>query len=127
MQKSWVDKMLECIRNRDKQAKKKSRSSTILQSPTKRQRLASPKDDLLRRYPARVFNASLDDPVSLARHNKAITEESKKTKPRDSVLLPLMKSTFQQRRMFIQTEALSVTEILEKFPALNRSSIVSQS
>ena len=40
MQKSWLDKLLECIRNRDKQAKKKARSSgsSLQESPTKRQK-----------------------------------------------------------------------------------------
>ena len=119
--------MIECIKNREKQANKKARSSTASSgSPSsKRQRLATPKDHLLRRYPARVLDIPLDDPCSLADHIQGIAAEMKKPKPKDSVLIPLMKSTFQQRRIFIQTDASSVTEILERFPALSRSAIVS--
>ena len=55
-QKSWVDKMLECIRNCNKQAKKKVKDSTNLGSPTaKQQRLVAPKDDL-RIYPDRILD-----------------------------------------------------------------------
>ena len=66
-----------------------------------------------------------DDPRSMEQHKKAINEEVKKAKPRDAVLLPLMKSTFSERRLYIQTESTSVKESLEKFPALSRPAIVS--
>lgn len=56
---------------------------------------------------------------------KAIEEEMKKQKPRDTLILPLMKSTFQDRRMYIQNDATSVTEILQIHPALVRPAIVS--
>ena len=126
MQKSWVDKMLECIRNRDKQAKKKVKDSTNLGSPTaKRQRLVAPKDDLLRRYPARIMDESVDDMYSVKQHKKAMEDEFKKAKPRDSVLLPLMKSTFKERRMFVQDDARSVEDILDAFPSLCRPALVS--
>ena len=58
-------------------------------------------------------------------HQRSITEELSKKKPRDTVLRPLSKATFSQRRMFIQNEAVSVTQILEKYPLLHRSAIVS--
>ena len=50
--------------------------------------------------------------LSVAEHAKALNEEMKKPKPRDSVLLPLMKHTFHDRRIFVQNDASSVTEIL---------------
>lgn len=58
-------------------------------------------------------------------HNKAIKVELAKAKPRDSVLLPLMRSTYGERRMFILNEATSVQSILEKYCALSRPAIVS--
>ena len=103
MQQSWVDKMIDCIWNREKQAKKKARNSWEHESPAKHQRV-TPNDVLLHRYPARVVDAPVDDACSIEWHKKAIEEESKKSKPGDSVLLPLMKSTFQARKMFIQAE-----------------------
>ena len=63
MQKSWVDKMLECIRNRDKQAKKKVKDTNLGSPTAKRQRLVAPKDDLLHRYPAKILDVSVDDNV----------------------------------------------------------------
>ena len=58
-----------------------------------------------------------DDPRSIREHTKAMHEEMKKSKPRDSLLLPLMKITFQDRCMFIQNDASTVAEILEHYPA----------
>lgn len=54
-----------------------------------------------------------------------MVEEMKKSKPRDAILLPVMKSTFQDRRIFIQNDAKSVRESLEVYPALNRPAVVS--
>ena len=51
-------------------------------------------------------------------------KRKKKTKPRDQLLLPLMKSTFTIRRDYVQNEANSVKDILEKYPALNRPAVV---
>ena len=64
----------------------------------------------------------MDDACSIEWHKKAIEEESKKSKPGDSVLLPLMKSTFQARRMFIQAK---VEGTLQSFPTLSRPAVVS--
>lgn len=66
-----------------------------------------------------------DDAHSVAEHNKALVEEMKKSKPRDSILLPLMKSTFSDRRIFVQNDATTVNEILKVYPALARPSVVS--
>ena len=58
-------------------------------------------------------------------HNKGLKEEMKKAKPRDNLLLPLMKKTFCSRRIYIQSEASTVAEILEQYPAMVRPAIVS--
>ena len=46
-------------------------------------------------------------------------------KPRDAVLLPLMKMIYGDRRMFVMNDATSVMEILSCYPALKRPSVVS--
>ena len=78
------------------------------------------------RYPVRVQETALcaEDQRSISEHNKAILEEMKKQKPRDTLLLPLMKNTYHDRRIFIQNDATSVTEILEIYPALVRPAAV---
>ena len=48
---------------------------------------------------------------SLELHNKAIGAELAKPKPRDSVLLPFMRSTYGERRMFVLNEATSVRDV----------------
>ena len=50
-------------------------------------------------------------------------EEMKKPKPRDSLLLPLMKKTFQDRRIFIQNDVSAVLDILEHYPVLGVCSV----
>ena len=67
----------------------------------------------------------IDDEESIELHKKAIVEELSKAKPQDSVLRPLMKSTYSERRMFVQNEAVSVKEIIEKCPALCHPLVVS--
>ena len=66
-----------------------------------------------------------DDSQSVAQHNKALHEEMLKGKPRDLVMLPLMKSTFQDRRIFVQNDAVAVADVLEQYPALARPAMVS--
>lgn len=83
------------------------------------------KDLLLRRYPVGVQEACVEDLDSIAVHKKAISEELRKAKPRDSVLLPLLKSTYHERRLYIQNDATSVKQILDKYPVLCRRLIVS--
>lgn len=73
--------------------------------------MASSKDDLMRWYPVSVHTTP-DDHCSVRVHKKAIADELKKAKPRNSVLLPL-RSTFHERRMFFQSAAMKVTEILD--------------
>ena len=73
----------------------------------------------------RIEESMPEDPSSVAEHKKALQEEMKKAKPRDALLLPLMKSTFHDRRLFIQNDASAVADILEDYPALARSTVVS--
>ena len=49
----------------------------------------------------------------------------KKKKQRDTVLLPLIKSTYHRRQMFVLNEAASVSAILEKYPVLSHQTVVS--
>ena len=73
----------------------------------------------------RVEDCAPEDSGSVSEHKKALQEEIKKAKPRDNILLALMKNTFRDRRMFIQNEATTVGEILEQYPALTRATVVS--
>ena len=57
-----------------------------------------------------MLESHLEDPRSIAEHTKAMLEEMKKPKPRDAILTQLMKSTFQDRRLFVQNDAKTVTE-----------------
>ena len=63
-----------------------------------------------------------EDADSLEKHKKAIATDLGKAKPRDSVLLPLMKSTYREQQMF---EVTSVAVILTNHPVLSRPAIVS--
>ena len=47
--------------------------------------------------------------------------ELSKAKPRDAVLLPLMKSTYPSRRIFVLNEAVCARQILDIYPALKTS------
>ena len=58
-------------------------------------------------------------------HFAAITEEMKNNSPRDRVLLPLMKTTFENRWVYVRNDATSVKEILTKYPCLKFPVIVS--
>lgn len=127
LQQSWVDKMITRVRNLKKKAKKKRPNSDVDQLPDakrKKSPLEKGKELLLRRYPVGV-EVSVNDADSLEVHEKAISDELAKPKPRDSVLLPLLKSTYHERRLYIQSEATCVKEILGKYPALRHLSIVS--
>ena len=120
--------MLECLRNRIKHARKKLREEDPLKvPPPKRTREATAKNDLLRRYPARINEGtSSEDPASITEHLKGIATEMAKEKPRDSVLLPLMRTLFSSRRSYIEHDAEDVSKILDVYPALRRPSVVSE-
>lgn len=119
--------MVERVRNVIKQDSKKAKRSLPLsdensEMPPKKRKKGV---DLLRRYPVNDSTLGTENSESLEQHNNAILTELKKAKPRDNVLLPLVKSTYGERRMFILNEAVSVSDILEKHPSLTRPAIVS--
>ena len=121
-QQSWEDKMVERVRNVIKRDRKRMPSSAS--SPyeaTKRSKLspeARKKDWLLRRYPTGA--QFTEDASSTESHLSAISSELEKGKPRDSVLLPLMKSTYPSGRPFVLNVATSGKHILNEYPALRR-------
>ena len=61
---------------------------------------------------------------TLGEHNKANAKELAKKKPRDSIMLPLMKSTCGDRRIYILNMSCSVAELLQKYPALLHPAVV---
>ena len=65
-----------------------------------------------------------EDPRTFSEHNRALQNEMEKAKPRDSVLLPLMKNTFNERPIYMQNDATTVKETLEVYSALARPAIV---
>ncbi len=114
--------MLERIRNLIKADRKKNKDSNPSDAPSalKHQKKSSSKDQLLRRY--KFHNSDvIEDPASVTKHIAAIEEEMKKSKPRKSLILPLMKKTFCDRWEFVQHDAISVKDVIEKFPALKFS------
>ena len=114
----------ECYQNCQQKARLSGKQPEA-HSPVKKKKMSS-KDELIRRYPVQS-NASLsnEDPESLESHKKAIEDELTKAKPRDTVLLPLLKLTYSERRMYIQEVASSVTDILTNYKALSRPTVVS--
>ena len=83
-QKSWVERILSCLKNRVKEAKQNLRSKRMATDENgiapKRQR-KSDNDQLFRRYPAQQGGGSLDDPRSIEEHCKAMCDEMKKASP----------------------------------------------
>lgn len=57
-------------------------------------------------------------------HLQALSKELEKDKPRKDILLPLMKSTFYERRKYILSSDESVLAKLEKYPALRMPPLV---
>ena len=117
--------MVERIQNVIKADRRKARQAGVdpCTSPKKRQKKDIEKQNLARRYPISA-SSSLVDAASTKRHKKAIDDEMEKAKPRDAVLLPLMKTIYGDRRMFVMNDAASVMEILSCYPALKRLSVV---
>ena len=108
---------MERIRNVIKYDNKKARKAgrDPPSSPKRHKKAANA--SLVRRYPVSSYDAATTE-----KHNKAISDELRKSRPRDTLLLPLLKSTFGERRMFIST---SVADVLDKHPALSRTAAVS--
>jgi len=81
--------------------------------------------NLLGRYPMSSLEIT-ENAESLQQHMKCLEAELSKTKTRDAILLPLMKSTFGEHRMLIVNDTqISVDEIIRKYPALCHMAIVS--
>lgn len=112
--------MVERIRNLMKRAKVSREKESDPSEPQAKRRKGQ---NLLLRYP--VSNQiECDDSESLEQHQQAIAKELEKAKPRDSVLLPLLRSTYGERRMYILNEASCVKVIFEKFPSMRRPCVV---
>ena len=63
---------------------------------------------------------------TLQEHMRSLALEMDRSKPQDSILLPLMKSTYADRRAYVLNNGqISVSEIINKYPALRRLAIVS--
>ena len=118
--------MLERVRNLTKADRKKNKDFNPSDIPTTlKHQKSSSKDQLLHRYPIKFHGSDIEDPASVTKHIAAIEAEMKKAKPRESLILPLMKKTFHNRWEYIQHEANSARDIIEKFPALKFSAVVS--
>lgn len=124
-----MHKIQECFRNRVKQARRKLQRKGDLEedsSAPKRPRKSGHKDHLFRRYPVTPSD-SLDDPRSIDEHCKGMCAEMKKGSPRDHLLLPLLKSTYNSRRMYVEFDAdADVRSTLAAYPALHRPAAVSE-
>ena len=122
--------MIERTRNVIKADSKKGVNQEAQETPvTKRSKKQTV---LLNRYPVTSTSSPNDpsiqeDSESLQEHIKGMKEEMKKAKPRDSLLGPLMKSTYKYRRDFILREVAPVSTVIDKFPALIRPSMVRMS
>jgi len=99
---------------------KVSKEDSDLSEPQPKRRKGQ---NLLLRYPM-TNQPECEDSESLEQHRQAISKELEKAKPRDSVLLPLLRSTYGERRMYILNEASCVKGILEKFPSMRRPCVV---
>lgn len=118
--------MVERVRNVIKRDSRKGKRALAESGADMEVKLKRPKKgtEILRRYPMNVLDVEEQNTDTLDRHRKAIATELEKSKPQDSVLLPLMRSTYGERRLFVLNEATSVGDILTKHPALHRPALV---
>jgi hypothetical protein len=116
--------MVERTRNvikRDSKMTKRGDDSEATPSAKRRKKEV----ELLRRYPVtNIVQDTSEDAESLREHNTALQKEMNKKKPREPVLLPLMKATYGDRRIYVLNVTCSVSSILEKYPALSRQAVV---
>lgn len=120
--------MIQRIRNVIKTANKKARATSETPSggaEVPRTKKGKKDNKLLTRYPLQSQASTSDDPQSVQGHLKALEAELKKNKPRESIIHPLMKSTFQFRREWILDRAEPIHSIIEKYPALSYTTVVS--
>ena len=119
--------MIQRVRNVIKSDNKKARASGISYDvPPSKKEKKDKKQLLLMRYPIKSQQGVLDDPQSVQGHLKALETELKKAKPRESIVLPLMKSTFSSRREWILDTEETIDSALKKYPALSRPAVVSK-
>lgn len=116
--------MVERVRNVLKRDSKKGKHPLDTSATTPPVSKRKKDSDILRRYPINTISDEVEDYETIGQHKKALATELSKAKPRDSVLLPLMRSTFQDRRMFILSEEVSVCGILQEYSALSKPAIV---
>ena len=115
--------MVERVRNVIKADNKKTKRSGVdYPRPPSPKRHKKSSSSLVRCYPVSSYEIG-GDSATMDRHKAAIADEIRKGKPRDTLLLPLLK-TFGER-MFIINEATSVTDVLKHHPALVRTAVVS--
>lgn len=87
---------------------------TVLSNPPKKK--LSPKQSLMKRYPPRLHNDTREDNETTAQHLAAMVSEMGKKKPREIVLLPLLRRTYSARRDFMRTSSLQLRGVvLQKF------------
>ena len=125
-QASWYDKLLERLRNLRKRSNSKLSGADDGAAPAAKKSKRSSKLALLKRYPPRLHDDSIEDEDSVKQHKSAMASEMSKRKPREIVVLPLLRSTYSTRRDYITSdEREDVTEILEEYPALRLPAAVS--
>ena len=73
---------------------------TATEGPSKKLKPSS----LMHRYPIKLHKPSAEDEEGIEKQMDALQAEMVKERPRDVLLLPLMKSTFSARRSVIQNE-----------------------
>ena len=83
--------MLERIQNLIKSDRKKGGQNIPPTNSPKRRKTTLCQEQLVRWYPIKSNEEVGEDEDSISQHTTAIDIEMKKTKPRDSVLLPLYK------------------------------------
>ena len=93
-------------------------------SPVKRGRPKKSPVSLQDRYPTLSPGTESDSSANES-NLEALAREMRSLKPRSNVYIPLMKATFMSRRQFILTQAVSVVQILETYPALKQTCTVS--
>ena len=118
--------MVERIRNVIKRDAKSIDRTDECGATTPSTKRSKKEVELLRRYPmaSNCFQDTAENAETLGEHNKAIAKELAKKKSRDSILLPLMKSTYGDRRIYILNMSCSVSELLQKYPALLHPAVV---
>ena len=90
------------MRNVQKADKRKNKDQNDLPNA---KRPKTKEDLLLRRYPQTTeLNGQVDEETA-AQHCKLMNEEAAKHKPRNQIILPLMKVTYVTRSLYIRTEA----------------------